>query len=108
MVAAVNELFIQKLRENHRVQTENFIVADVNNGKTWRTYVFDDAWNLSYLEMEDINLNPLGPGQTWRVDPDQVPAERIRCNEEERREFMQNPLLAGRLQRAMRRRLALF
>ena len=108
MVAAVNELFIQKLRENHRVQTENFIVADVNNGKTWRTYVFDDAWNLSYLEMEDINLNPLGPGQTWRVDPDQVPAERIRCNEEEKREFMQNPLLAGRLQRAMRRRLALF
>lgn len=108
MVAAVNELFIQKLRENHRVQTENFIVADVNNGKTWRTYVFDDAWNLSYLEMEDINLNPLWPGQSGRVDPDQVPAERIRCNEQERREFMQNPLLAWRLQREMRRRLALF
>lgn len=108
MVAAINEAFIQKLRENHRVQTENFIVADMNDGKTWRTYVFDDAWNLSYLEIEDINLNPLWPGQSGRVDPDQVPAERVRCNEQERREFMQNPLLAGRLQREMRRRLALF
>jgi hypothetical protein len=34
MVAAINEAFIQKLRENHRVQTENFIVADMNDGKT--------------------------------------------------------------------------
>ena len=108
MVAAINEAFIKKLRENHRVQTENFIVADVNDDKTWRTYIFDSSWHLSYLEIEDVNLNPLGAGQSWRVDPDQIPAERVRCNEEERREFMQNPLLAGRLKRAMRWRLALF
>lgn len=108
MIAAINETFIQKLRKNHWVETENFVISDVNDGKTGRTYIFDSAWNLSYLEIEDVNLNPLGPGQTWRIDPNQIPTARRRCNEEERREFMQNPLLAGRLQRAMRRRLALF
>jgi len=108
MIAAINEAFIQKLRKNHWVETENFVISDVNDGKTGRTYIFDSAWNLSYLEIEDVNLNPLGPGQTWRIDPNQIPTARRRCNEEERREFMQNPLLAGRLQRAMRRRLALF
>lgn len=108
MVAAINEAFIQKLRKNHWVATENFVISDVNDGKTWRTYIFDSAWNLSYLEIEDVNLNPLGAGQTWRIDPNQIPTARRRCNEQERKEFMQNPLLAGRLQRAMRRRLALF
>ena len=108
MIAAINETFIQKLRKNHWVSTENFIISDVNNGKTGRTYILDSSWNLSYLEIEDANLNPLGPGQTWRIDPSQVPTHRIRCNEAERREFMQNPLLAWRLQKTMRRRLSLF
>ena len=108
MVAAINENYIQRLRENHRVQTENFVISDLNAGKTWKTYIFDDGWNLSYLEIEDNNLNPLGAGWSWRIDPDQVPTQRVRCNEQERREFMQNPLLAWRLQREMRRRLALF
>ena len=108
MVAALNENYIQRLRENHRVQTENFVISDLNAGKTWRTYIFDEWWNLSYLEIEDNNLNPLGAGWSWRIDPDQVPTQRVRCNEQERREFMQNPLLAWRLQREMRRRLALF
>ena len=63
---------------------------------------------LSYLEIEDVNLNPLGPGETWRIDPNQIPTARRRCNDEERKEFMQNPLLAWRLQREMRRRLSLF
>ena len=108
MIAAINEAFIQKLRKNHWVETENFVISDVNDGKTGRTYIFDSSWNLSYLEIEDANLNPLGAGQTWRIDPNQIPTARRRCNDEERRDFMQNPLLAWRLQRAMRRRLALF
>ena len=108
MIAAINETFVQKLRKNHWVATENFIISDVNNGKTGRTYIFDSSWNLSYLEIEDVNLNPLGPGETWRIDPNQIPTARRRCNDEERKEFMQNPLLAWRLQREMRRRLSLF
>jgi hypothetical protein len=34
MVAAINEAFIQKLRKNHWVATENFVISDVNDGKT--------------------------------------------------------------------------
>ena len=108
MLAAINENFIQRLRENHWVQTENFVISDSNLGKTWRTYIFDAAWDLSYLEIEDNNLNPLWAGQSGRIDPAQVPTHRVRCNDVERREFMQNPLLAWRLQREMRRRLSLF
>ena len=108
MLAAINENFIQRLRENHWVQTENFVISDSNFGKTWRTYIFDAAWDLSYLEIEDNNLNPLWAGQSGRIDPAQVPTHRVRCNDVERREFMQNPLLAWRLQREMRRRLSLF
>ena len=108
MLAAINENFIQRLRENHWVQTENFVISDSNLGKTWRTYIFDAAWDLSYLEIEDRNLNPLWAWRSWRINPTQVPTYRIRCNERERREFMQNPLLAGRLQRIMRRRLSVF
>ena len=108
MLAAINENFIQRLRENHWVQTENFVISDSNLGKTWRTYIFDDSWDLSYMEIEDNNLNPLWAGQSGRIDPAQVPTHRVRCNEAERREFMQNPLLAWRLQREMRRRLAMF
>ena len=108
MLAAINEAFITKLRENHWVQTENFIISDINDGKTWKTYIYDNAWNLSYLEIEDIDSNPLWAWRSGRVDPNQIPTARKRCNEEERREFMQNPLLAWRLQREMRRRLSLF
>jgi hypothetical protein len=34
MIAAINEAFIQKLRKNHWVETENFVISDVNDGKT--------------------------------------------------------------------------
>jgi len=108
IIATINENFIQRLRENHRVQTENFVISDLNNDKTGRTYIFDEWWNLSYLEIEHRNFNPLWIWESGRINPNQLPAERIRCNEQERREFMQNPLLAWRLQREMRRRLAFF
>ena len=72
-------------------------------------YIYDDAWNLSYLEIEDRNLNPIANwGNAWRIPSNNLPVERIRCNEMERREFFQNPFLAWRLRRVMRRRLALF
>lgn len=108
MVAAVNEEYIQRLRTNNLVQTENFAVADFNGNKTWRVYIFDAYWDLSYLEIEDRRLNPLRHWNAGRISARAIPTERIRCNDQERREFMQNPFLAWRLQRAMRRRLALF
>lgn len=107
MVAAINEQYVENLRTNNLVQTENFAVSDLNNDKTWKVYIFDEGGNLSYLEIEDRALNPLGTKNAWRIDPEQIPVERIRCNNQERKEFMQNPLLAGRLLRVMRRRLAL-
>ena len=108
MIGAINEEFIKKLRTNSLVQTENFAVADLDDNKTWRIYIFDSRWNLSYLDIEDRNLNPLTTWNAGRIDPDAIPSERRRCSEQERKEFMQNPFLAWRLQRAMRRRLALF
>lgn len=108
MIAAINEKYIENLRTNNLVQTENFAVTDLNNDKTWKIYIFDEDWNLSYLEIEDRALNPLWWRNSWRIDPALIPAERIRCNDQERKEFFQNPLLAWRLLREMRRRLALF
>jgi len=107
MVATINEQYIEKLRTNNLIQTENFAVSDLNNNKTWKVYIFDEGGNLSYLEIEDRALNPLWTRNAWRIDPEQISVERIRCNDQERKEFMQNPLLAGRLLRVMRRRLAL-
>jgi len=108
MVAAINEEYVERLRTNNLVQTENFAVADLNNDKTWKVYIFDEDGNLSYLEIEDRALNPLWGRNAWRIDPAMIPTQRIRCNDQERKEFMQNPLLAWRLMREMRRRLALF
>ena len=108
MVAAINEKYVERLRTNNLIQTENFAISDLNNDKTWRIYIFDEWWNLSYLEIEDRWLNPLRNRNAGRIDPNDIPVERIRCNNQERKEFFQNPLLAWRLLREMRRRLALF
>ena len=107
MVAAINEQYVEKLRTNNLVQTENFAVSDLNQDKTWKVYIFDEDWELSYLEIEDRALNPLLGRNAWRIDPNTITTQRVRCNDQERREFMQNPLLAWRLLREMRRRLAL-
>ena len=106
MVAAINEQYVEKLRTNNLIQTENFAVSDLNENKTWKVYIFDEWGNLSYLEIEDRALNPLWGRNAWLIDPATIPVQRIRCNDQERKEFMQNPLLAGRLLREMRRRLA--
>jgi len=108
MVAAINEEYVNRLRTNNLVQTENFAVSDLNNDKTWKIYIFDEDGNLSYLEIEDRALNPLWGRNAGRFDSDTIPTERIRCNAQERIEFFQNPLLAWRLLREMRRRLALW
>jgi len=107
MMASINEQYIEMLRTNNLIQTENFAVSDLNNDKTGKIYIFDESGNLSYLEIEDRALNPLWWENAGRIDPDDIPMQRIRCNDQERREFMQNPLLAWRLLREMRRRLAL-
>jgi hypothetical protein len=60
MIAAINEQYIERLRTNNLVQTENFAVADMNVDKTGRIYIFDEGGNLSYLDIEDRRLNPLG------------------------------------------------
>ena len=109
MVAAINEQYVERLRTNNLVQTENFAVADLNENKTWKVYIFDEAWNLSYLEIEDRWFSPLWARNSGHINYDDLPTDRviIRCNDQERKEFMQNPLLAWRLLREMRRRLAL-
>jgi hypothetical protein len=34
MVAAINEQYVEKLRTNNLIQTENFAVSDLNENKT--------------------------------------------------------------------------
>ncbi|HCB51224.1 TPA: hypothetical protein DEP21_01385 [Patescibacteria group bacterium] len=109
IVAQVNEAMVGRLRTNNMIGPENFAVSDLNNEKTGRVYIFDDAGNLSYLEIEDRALNPIPNGANEaHLDFNNVPPQRIRCNDQERKEFFQNPFLSGRLIRSMRRRLAAF
>lgn len=104
----INEEMVKQLRTNNFIGPENFWISDLNQDKTGRVYVMDSHGDLSYIEIEDRNLNPLRNGRTYGcIDFDDLPPQRIRCNEQERREFMQNPLLSGRLIRAMRGRLHL-
>lgn len=103
----INEAMIIQLRTNNLISPENFWVADLNPNKTGRVFFMDSQWDLSYIEIEDRNLNPLWGRNHGRIDFNDLPPQRIRCNETERREFMQNPLLSGRLIRAMRKRLQL-
>lgn len=108
MFEKINEAMIEKLRTNNLIGPENFGITDLNQSKTWRIFIMDNHGDLSYLEIEDRNLNPLRNGRTYgRINFNNLPPQRIRSNETERREFMQNPLLSGRLIRAMRSRLAL-
>lgn len=102
----INEAMITQLRTNNLISPENFWVSDLNTNKTGRVFFMDSQGDLSYIEIEDRNLNPLRNGRTYgRINFNDLPPQRIRCNETERREFMQNPLLSGRLIRAMRNRL---
>ena len=103
----INEAMIEQLRTNNLISPENFWVADLNQNKTGRIFFMDSQWDLSYIEIEDRNLNPLRGRNHGRINFNDLPPQRIRCNETERREFMQNPLLSGRLIRAMRKRLQL-
>lgn len=104
----INEAMIEQLRTNNLITPENFWVTDLNKDKTWRVFMMDSHGDLSYIEIEDRNLNPLKNWRTYgRINFNDLPPQRIRCNEQERREFMQNPLLSGRLIRAMKNRLRL-
>lgn len=104
----INESMITQLRTNNLIGPENFCATDLNANKTGRIFMMDSHGDLSYIEIEDRNLNPLRNGRTYgRINFNNLPPQRIRCNEQERREFMQNPLLSGRLIRAMRQRLQL-
>jgi len=108
IVEKINEEMIAKLRTNSFIWPENFWVADLNQDKTWRIFIMDSKGDLSYLEIEDRALNPIPNWDYGRIPFNNLPPQRIRCNEKERREFMQNPLLAGRLLRTMRNRLRVF
>ena len=102
----INESMIGQLRTNNLIWPENFWVTDIEGNKTGRVFMMDNHWDLSYIEIEDRNLNPLRDGRTaGRIHFNDLPPQRIRCNAQERREFMQNPLLSGRLIRVMRKRL---
>lgn len=101
----INEAMITQLRTNNLISPENFWVSDLNPDKTGRIFFMDSQGDLSYIEIEDQNLNPLWGRTYGRINFNDLPPQRIRCNETERREFMQNPLLSGRLLRGMRNRL---
>jgi len=104
----VNESMIENLRKNTFIGPESFAVSDINQNKTGRVYFMDSAWDLSYLEIEDRGINPINGRNSARIPTEQLPPQRVRCNEKERKEFMQNPALGGRLVREMRLRLSLF
>jgi len=109
IIEKVNEEMIKWLRKNIFVSSNNFVVSDLNTNKTGKVYVFDSSGELSYLDIEDRNNNPLGSGKTHgTIKENHLPPHRVRCNARERKEFMQNPLLGGRLVRSMRLQLALF
>jgi hypothetical protein len=55
----INEAMIAQLRTNNFISPENFAVADLNQNKTGRVFMMDSQGDLSYIEIEDRNLNPL-------------------------------------------------
>ena len=40
IVERANEAYIERLRTNNLVSTESFAVADLNQDKTWRIYIY--------------------------------------------------------------------
>lgn len=108
MTEKINENTTQRLRTNSFIGPENFWVADVNENKTWRIFIMDSNGDLSYLEIEDRWLNPIPNWDYGRIPFNNLPPQRIRCNAQERKEFMQNPNLGCKLVGAMRSRLRVF
>ena len=106
---AINEKYVEQLRTNKLIQKENFAIADLNENKTWRVYFYDVSWDqLSYLEIDDVKSNPLGSQKNaGRMNSKNIPDVKTICSLEERKEFFQNPLLAWRLLREMRKMLRL-
>lgn len=107
MFEKINEEYIKQLRTNNFISPENFWVADLNRDKTGRVFIMDSEGDLSYIEIEDRNLNPLHNSRAGRIAFNDLPPQRIRCNETERREFMQTPELANSLISVMKKRLRL-
>jgi hypothetical protein len=108
MFEKINEAKITQLRSNNFISPENFWVSDISKDKTGRVFIMDKEGDLSYIEIEDRKLDPLHGKKSGRIPFNDMPPQRIRCNETERREFMQNPELSNRLINAMKGRLRLF
>ena len=102
----VNEAMIERLRTNALIWPENFVVSDRNDNKTGRVFFLDSYGDLSYLDIEDATNFAVPRGGYAHIDATALPPGRVRCNDIERANFMQNPLLSWRLLRAMRTRLS--
>lgn len=103
IINQVNEEYVKQLRNNDSINSESFAIADLHEHNAWRIYIFDSVWDLSYIEVWHERYNPLKKVNAWRINPSDIAVTRHRCNDKERKEFFQNPLLAWRLIREMKR-----
>lgn len=106
IIERVNETMIERLRTNALIWPENFVVSDRRWNKTWRVFFLDSYWDLSYIDIEDAASFTVPNRWYDHINATDLPPARVRCNDRERADFMQNPLLSWRLLRAMRMRLS--
>jgi hypothetical protein len=106
IIERVNETMIGRLRTNALIWPENFVVSDRRWNKTWRVFFLDSYWDLSYIDIEDAASFTVPNRWYAHINATDLPPARVRCNDRERADFMQNPLLSWRLLRAMRTRLS--
>ena len=107
IINKINEKYVQHLRSNNLIKNKNYFVSDLGENRTWRIYIFDAMWKLSYLEVWNEWSKLFGNVDAGHIDSSNIPSNIIRCDEEERREFFENPTLAGKLIREMKKSLTL-
>ena len=107
IINKINEKYVQHLRSNNLIKNKNYFVSDLGENRTWRIYIFDAMWKLSYLEVWNEWSKLFGNVDAGHIDSSNIPSNIIRCDEEEKREFFENPILAGELIREMKKSLTL-
>ncbi len=108
IINEINEKYVWQLRSNKLIKDKNYIVSDFGENKTWRYYIFDSKWRLSYFEVWNQWTKRFGNVDAGCINFEYIPENKFTCNKNERREFFQNPLLAGKLIREMKKSLWLF
>lgn len=107
IINIINKKYIQHLRSNNLIKNKNYFVSDLGENRTWRIYIFDTKWRLSYLEIWNEWSKLFGNVDAGHIDSNNIPGNIITCDEGERREFFENPILAGKLIKEMKKSLTL-